>query len=409
MPVTPTGSTLDKLTEHILDWRTNDVVVEEETRIVRNIALTGLHSKNGYVYSEQALRDAIPLYDGKPVFLDHARSSARPYDRSTRDLVGSIVNPRFEHGRVRSDIQVLETESGRTFLALAAAKNSAVGMSHVVLAERSADRTTVEKIHDVISIDAVVFPATTTNLREQSNGDESTTLSGSMESIQERIESRLSDLVRRLAKDPTASIRRIGLFPRNILIEISPAESGEPQFRLLDWSLNDSGELFLGESLTEVDTEWTLDENWSAAITELQNSIPDNGNRNHEELLAEIVQLNAKRDSVESANKTLRERLTQYNERERQQDVAREIERLISESALARFAVTELLMQQLLDAPDEKARRALIAERVSLMKAIRVQEPDSRERIHSEATPFDEGAFITAVRTRRFSGLRRFG
>ena len=96
-------------------------------------------------------------------------------------------------------------------------------------------------------------------------------------------------------------------------------------------------------------------------IAELQNSIPDNGNRNHEELLAEIVQLNAKRDSVESANKTLRERLIQYNERERQQDVAREIERLISESALARFAVTELLMQQLLDAPDEKARRALIA------------------------------------------------
>jgi predicted nuclease with TOPRIM domain len=39
-------------------------------------------------------------------------------------------------------------------------------MSQVVLAERSADKTVVEKIHDVVSVDAVVFPATTSNLRE---------------------------------------------------------------------------------------------------------------------------------------------------------------------------------------------------------------------------------------------------
>jgi ubiquinone biosynthesis protein UbiJ len=39
-------------------------------------------------------------------------------------------------------------------------------MSHVVLAERNGDGAIVEKIHDVISVDAVVGPATTRTFRE---------------------------------------------------------------------------------------------------------------------------------------------------------------------------------------------------------------------------------------------------
>jgi hypothetical protein len=42
-------------------------------------------------------------------------------------------------------------------------------MSHVVLAERGGDGTVVERIHDVISVDAVVGPATTTTFRESAD------------------------------------------------------------------------------------------------------------------------------------------------------------------------------------------------------------------------------------------------
>ena len=62
--------------------------------------------------------------------------------------------------------QVLDTESGRTFLALIESDTPGVGMSHVVMAERSRDGETVERIHDVISVDAVVNPATTTTFHE---------------------------------------------------------------------------------------------------------------------------------------------------------------------------------------------------------------------------------------------------
>ncbi len=170
MPESPTCQTL---TEHIADWIAHEVQVDPENRIVKNVALTGLESRNGYRYSEEALSKALPLYEQKPVFLDHAASRTHPHQRSTRDLVGSVVNVRYEGGRIRGDIRVIDTEAGRTFLALAESNGPAVGMSHVILAEKSADGLVVEKIHDVVSVDAVVFPATTQSFQEQQSAAES--------------------------------------------------------------------------------------------------------------------------------------------------------------------------------------------------------------------------------------------
>jgi len=168
MPTLTADATLLQITEHIADWRA-ELHVDRTNRLVKNVALTGTESVNGYRYSEAALREAIPHYDGKPVFLDHARNLAKPFERSTRDLVGTVVNPRFETGRVRGDIQTLDTEAGRTFVALAESKSPAVGMSHVVLARRNAEQTIVEKIEQVVSIDAVIFPATAATFREQAD------------------------------------------------------------------------------------------------------------------------------------------------------------------------------------------------------------------------------------------------
>jgi hypothetical protein len=156
---------MNTLTEHITDWN-SQLQVDRAGRVVRNVALTGGRSKNGYRYSEPALRRAVPLYENKPVFLDHAGDRSRPHERSTRDLVGTIVNPRYDGGRIRGDIRVMDTDSGRTFLSLVESKAPGVGMSHVVLAERSPDDATVEQIREVVSVDAVVFPATTHTFRE---------------------------------------------------------------------------------------------------------------------------------------------------------------------------------------------------------------------------------------------------
>jgi hypothetical protein len=161
---------VSRLREQVADWRLQSEF-DQSARVLRNIALTGRESKNGYRYSEAALRGAAALYDQKPVFLDHADKRVEPALRSTRDLVGSIVNPRFEEGRVRGDVRVLDTESGRTFLALVEGNSPGVGMSHVVLALRSVDGAVVERIQDVLSVDVVVRPATTVTFRESEDVD----------------------------------------------------------------------------------------------------------------------------------------------------------------------------------------------------------------------------------------------
>jgi len=160
---------VSRLREQVADWRAV-AEFDQPARLLRNIALSGCESKNGYRYSEAALRRAARLYDQKPVFLDHAGQPVETTMRSTRDLVGSIVNPRFDAGRLRGDVRVLETESGRTFLALVEGNTPGVGMSHVVLAQRSIDGATVERIEDVISVDVVVRPATTSTFRESEEG-----------------------------------------------------------------------------------------------------------------------------------------------------------------------------------------------------------------------------------------------
>ncbi|MBT5019477.1 hypothetical protein OAF74_02005 [bacterium] len=156
------------LTERCQNWNEN-LSVDQSKRMITQVALTGGLSRNGYSYSNDALQNAVPLYEGKPVFLDHATNRSRPEDRSTRDLVGSIANPTFKNGRIYGDIKVLETESGQTFLKLLELETPGVGMSHVVKAKRSVDGTIVEEIADVISVDAVVNPATTSTFKESVN------------------------------------------------------------------------------------------------------------------------------------------------------------------------------------------------------------------------------------------------
>lgn len=152
----------ERLVQEIQDWNNQLVAVDRENRIVSNVALTGLHSRNGHRYLQETLEAAVSLYEQKPVFLDHGKAS----ERSTWDLVGSIQNPRFVEGRIRGEIQVLETTAGDTFLSLVEGSPLHVGMSQVVVVQRGSDPQVIEKIIEVISVDVVVNPATTKTFQE---------------------------------------------------------------------------------------------------------------------------------------------------------------------------------------------------------------------------------------------------
>ena len=386
---------VQQLCEHIHDWRTPDVLVDQSRRIVHNIAWTGRDSKNGYRYSEQALRQAVSLYENKPVFLDHAANISRPHERSTRDLAGSIVNPRYEEGRIRSDIQLLDTEAGRTFLALAESKSPAVGMSHVVLAERSGDRSVVEVIHDVVSIDAVVFPATTSTFSESQREATSIPLAGSLEAVLADVDNRLPNHVRRLIDNPAATIYRKALFHDKLLLEIE--ENDQKRQCVIDWQLEDDRTV-LGEELTTCAADQPAGDRWSAGRL---HSVLAN-NRQVEQLQSQLQQATDERDQ-------LREQLQRLQSEQRDAEQLQEIERLLAESDLPEAAVSDVFRDQLLAAPDANTRTLLLEERQHLLQRSFPQQPFSRERRTGSAPILTDAAIISSIKQQRASVLLGIG
>ena len=385
MTITTPHSNLQQLCEHVHDWRTPEVEIDQTRRLVRNIALTGRDSKNGYRYSEQALEQAVSLYENKPVFLDHAVSVSRPHERSTRDLVGSIVNPRYEGGRIRSDIQLLDTEAGRTFLALAESKSPAVGMSHVVLAERGDDRTIVERIHDVVSVDAVVFPATTSTFSESTQRPPPTPLDGSLEAMLADIDSRLTDHVRQLVDAPEATVARRALFSECLVIDFRTSAADEMQQRTIGWSLSE-GRIELGDEITPFDVEQLSDQQWCS-------------------LMSNAEQLRSRLQQSTDENKQLREQIEQFHVDRREAEQQQEIERLLTESNLPAAAVTDVFRSQLAAALDADSRKTLIDERKQLLSRPFGQRPYSRERDENIESELSDAAIIATLRRERRSVL----
>ena len=338
------------LIETIRDWRSPDLQVDSQQRLVTGIALAGRESANGYTYTEAALREAVSLYESRPVFLDHAVAGGRPLARSTRDLVGSVVAPRYEDGRIRADIRVLDTEAGRTFLALAAADTPAVGMSHVVRATRSADLARVESIHEVISVDAVAFPATTRGFREHTtrSSDRPSPPPGSIEAVLPELDALLPGHVARLAAVASADARRVGIFPSHVLIECRAGNTPVPQFHLVPWSC-EGGKVELGEPLVDVPPERLTDSAWLAG------QMSAGGNEttaSPADTCAECARL--------------RTELAAAEQRYRTAECGQRVERLLRESQLPAEAITDVFREQLLAAADETARQQLLADRLAL-------------------------------------------
>ena len=154
-----------------LDWAAEATVGDDG--IVRGVALCGKVSKNGYSFSESAFGDvsrAKSLYENRPAFVDHPDTNGWPYSRSARDLAGTVENVVLRNGRPYGDVRTLETSSGALFRSLAKQRPANVGMSHVARYRFTKDKTRVEAVEEVASVDLVVFPATTKSFSESQKG-----------------------------------------------------------------------------------------------------------------------------------------------------------------------------------------------------------------------------------------------
>lgn len=178
------------------------VIVDAEAKTLRNVVLCGRESKNGYVYPPTCFKDnqhVVALYENKPVCIDH--NTENPVVRGLRDVAGFIKNVRLENGRPVGDIELESAiDCGVDLLGLAQRKRKGIGMSHVAKCKMSKDKRTVELVEQVVTVDVVVNPATTSTFFEQAlqetNKVDLETLKAELDTIKARNAVLESDLTR---------------------------------------------------------------------------------------------------------------------------------------------------------------------------------------------------------------------
>jgi hypothetical protein len=171
--------------------------VDRKAKLIRGVKILGFHSRNpgsvlgkdfadmaGYDYDPSAIKQALPLYEGAPVNLDHLESKRdgngmRVPDgsRHVKQRFGKLQNVRVESDGAYADIRYLDNHP-LTPMVLEAAEEmpDVFTMSHHAHGEvdKGTDsRGKVSKINQVHSVDLIAErPGTTTSLFESSPMDD---------------------------------------------------------------------------------------------------------------------------------------------------------------------------------------------------------------------------------------------
>jgi hypothetical protein len=146
--------------------------VDRAGSALRGVKILGLQSRNGRIYQPEALAEAVQLYEGAKVNVNHAKGDpSRP--RDYQDRIGAIHNVVLRAGEgLFGDFQFNPKHTlAEQLLWDAEHAPENVGFSHNVEARirRSGDAAVVEAILRVQSVDLVADPATTRGLFESAN------------------------------------------------------------------------------------------------------------------------------------------------------------------------------------------------------------------------------------------------
>lgn len=142
--------------------------LDKENHVIRGVKLLGLESKNGRRYLPTAVKQAIGLYEGAKVNVNHPKHPSEP--RNYQDRIGSTRNVEFREGQgLFGDLHYNPAHPVAPQLEHDAEHAPAnVGLSHNVEARTSRrdGKTVIESIVRVQSVDLVADPATTGGLYE---------------------------------------------------------------------------------------------------------------------------------------------------------------------------------------------------------------------------------------------------
>ena len=192
------------------------VTPDVESNVLRGVKLLGMESVNGRDYTPDALRNAIPLYEGIKACRDHPE---KPHDRrSYGEKLGRFKNVSYlENKGIFGDLH-LNPENPTSKELLWDAKNdpTSCGFSHnadLRVRRQSSPkrggraRMVVEGIAKVRTVDLVFDPATTVGVFEHST-PEDTEMPDITELSLEEIKNARPDLVTELEADVRSSLEQ---------------------------------------------------------------------------------------------------------------------------------------------------------------------------------------------------------
>ena len=141
--------------------------VDREAGVIYGVKVLGEQSKNGRTYTRQAMQEALPLYEGVVVNIDHNYDG--PHKRKLAEGFGKLCNARIGSDGIYADTHYLKSHHlAESVVERAERFPDTFGLSHDAEGDISTvnGRDEVTRIKSVQSVDLVAFPATNQSLFE---------------------------------------------------------------------------------------------------------------------------------------------------------------------------------------------------------------------------------------------------
>jgi len=208
----------EELQEYV-DSRGLAIQTDRDRGVVRGVKILGARSRNGRTYLAQAMNQAVPLYEGAKVNVNHAKA-APSGPRDYQDRIGVIrnVTARADEGLFGDFHFNPKHALAEQLLWDAQHAPQNVGFSHNVQARttRRGDTTVVEAITKVQSVDLVADPATTQGLFESADAETKTVQKASranetfLKSLSiDQLKTARPDLIEELLADPQEHLNQL--------------------------------------------------------------------------------------------------------------------------------------------------------------------------------------------------------
>ncbi len=160
---------MDEILQEFCDSRGVQMRIDRAAGILRGVKILGLESRNNRSYLPETLAQAVPLYEGAKVNVNHPKGSPQG-PRDYQDRIGAIRSVQLRSGEgLFADFHFNPRHVlAEQLLWDAEHAPEKVGFSHNVEARtaRRGEQVVVEAILRVQSVDLVADPATTRGLFE---------------------------------------------------------------------------------------------------------------------------------------------------------------------------------------------------------------------------------------------------